>query len=51
MCIFMHYLIVVPLPLGKTPFAVELNNNNNNNNNSYTGCQEIPYSCASRKFL
>jgi hypothetical protein len=24
------YLIVVPLPLGKIPFAVQLNNNNNN---------------------
>jgi hypothetical protein len=26
-------LIVVPLPPGKSPFAVQLNNNNNNNNN------------------
>jgi hypothetical protein len=25
-------LIVVPLPLGKYPFAVKINNNNNNNN-------------------
>jgi hypothetical protein len=24
------YLTVVPLPPGKTPFAVQLNNNNNN---------------------
>jgi hypothetical protein len=27
-------LIVVPLPLGKNPFAIQLNNNNNNNNNN-----------------
>jgi hypothetical protein len=27
-------LIVVPLPPGKNPFAVQLNNNNNNNNNT-----------------
>jgi hypothetical protein len=26
-------LIVVPLPPGKNPFAVKINNNNNNNNN------------------
>jgi uncharacterized sodium:solute symporter family permease YidK len=26
-------LIVLPLPPGKTPFAVKINNNNNNNNN------------------
>jgi hypothetical protein len=24
--------MVVPLPLGKNPFAVKINNNNNNNN-------------------
>jgi hypothetical protein len=28
MCIFVLCLIVVPLPQGKTPFAVQLNNNN-----------------------
>jgi hypothetical protein len=28
-------LIVVPLPPGKNPFAVKINNNNNNNNNSH----------------
>jgi hypothetical protein len=27
-------LIVVPLPPGKNPFAVKINNNNNNNNNN-----------------
>jgi hypothetical protein len=27
-------LIAIPVPPGKTPFAVELNNNNNNNNNN-----------------
>jgi hypothetical protein len=27
-------LIVVPLPPGKNPFAVQINNNNNNNNNN-----------------
>jgi hypothetical protein len=27
-------LIVVPLPPGKNPFAVQLNNKNNNNNNN-----------------
>jgi hypothetical protein len=30
MCIFVLCIILVPLPLGKTPFAVQLNNNNNN---------------------
>jgi hypothetical protein len=28
---FVLCLIVVPLPQGETPFAVQLNNNNNNN--------------------
>jgi hypothetical protein len=31
-CVFC--LIVVPLPPGKTQFAVQLNNSNNNNNNN-----------------
>jgi hypothetical protein len=31
-CIFVLCLIVVPLPQGKNPFAVQLNSNNNNNN-------------------
>jgi hypothetical protein len=26
--------IVVPLPPGRNPFAVKINNNNNNNNNN-----------------
>jgi hypothetical protein len=30
-------LIVVPLPPGKTPFALKTNNNNNNNNNNIRG--------------
>jgi hypothetical protein len=34
MCTFVLCLIVVPLTLGKTPFAVQLINNNNNNNNN-----------------
>jgi ABC-type transport system involved in Fe-S cluster assembly fused permease/ATPase subunit len=35
MCVIcMLCLIVVPLPSGKTPFAVKINNNNNNNNNN-----------------
>jgi hypothetical protein len=44
MCIFVSCLIVVPLPLGKPPFAVKLNNNNNTttttttNNNNISGC-------------
>jgi hypothetical protein len=33
--IYILYYIVVPLPLRKTPFTVQLNNNNNNNNNNY----------------
>jgi hypothetical protein len=31
--LFVCCLIVVPLPLGENPFAVNNNNNNNNNNN------------------
>jgi hypothetical protein len=34
MCIFVLRLIVISLPPGKNPFAVQLNNNNNNNNNN-----------------
>jgi hypothetical protein len=30
-CLFALYLIVVPLPPSKTPFAIKLNNNNYNN--------------------
>jgi hypothetical protein len=33
--VFLCCLIVVSLPPGKYPFAVQLNNNNNNNNNIY----------------
>jgi hypothetical protein len=46
MCIFVLCLIVVPLPQGKNPFAVQLNNNNNNNNNEYIwrgGCIELRF--------
>jgi hypothetical protein len=32
-CYFVLCLIVVPLPPGKHPFAVKINNNKNNNNN------------------
>jgi hypothetical protein len=33
MCVnYLLYLIVLPLPPGKNPFAVKINNNNNNNN-------------------
>jgi hypothetical protein len=32
-CVFVCYLIIGPLPLGKNPFAI--NNNYNNNNNKY----------------
>jgi hypothetical protein len=28
-------LIVVPLPPGKIPFAIKINNNDNNDNNNY----------------
>jgi hypothetical protein len=31
--LFVCCLIVVPLPPGENPFAVNNNNNNNNNNN------------------
>jgi hypothetical protein len=32
MCIFVLCLIVVPLPPGKTPFAIQLNNNDDDDN-------------------
>jgi hypothetical protein len=35
--LFVCCLIVVPLPPGENPFAVN-NNNNNNNNNNITTC-------------
>jgi hypothetical protein len=33
-CIFLLRLIEVPLPPGKPPFVVQLNNNNNHNTNN-----------------
>jgi hypothetical protein len=34
-CIFVFCLIVVPLPLGKNPSAVQLNNNNDDDDDNF----------------
>jgi hypothetical protein len=36
-------LIVVPLPPGKNPFAVQLSNNNNNNNNKNNNTETLDF--------
>jgi hypothetical protein len=41
MCIFVLCLTVVPLPPGKNPFAVQLNNNNNNNFATNIACAGV----------
>jgi hypothetical protein len=40
-------LTVVPLPPGRTPFAVQLNNNNNDNRNNFL--EFLPICLISRK--
>jgi hypothetical protein len=44
MCIFVLCLIVLPLPPGKAPLAVQLNNNNKKTKDRSVDFDEISYS-------
>jgi hypothetical protein len=47
LCAVSYY--IVPMPPGKTPFVVQLNNNNNNNNNNNkSGECELGKPCNTR---